>query len=120
MSRAIFQIMAALSLSFAVLLLGGSVLTITHYPARSVWDLVPLATVIVMLVAAGIGLFHLRKWAALAVSLLALGVAKWQVSDALHPIPGDANWLGFVFAILLSIPSILTAVYWRTLTWHRK
>jgi hypothetical protein len=51
------------------------------------------------------------------ISLMALDIAiLWERKDALHPIPGCANWLGFVFALLLTAPSILTAVCWRTLT----
>jgi hypothetical protein len=50
----------------------------------------------------------------------ALGRFLGEIRDALHPTPGDSNWLGFVFAILLAGPSILTAVYWRTLVWRGK
>src|SRR5580693_10484532 len=67
----------------------------------------------------GLGLLDLRKWAALMISLMALDIAiLWEREDALHPIPGCANWLGFVFALLLTAPSILTGVCWRSLTWR--
>ena len=50
-----------------------------------------------------------------------LYLAFWAVKDALHPtpIPGDWNWLGFIYAALLIVPSILTLKYWRVLTWRR-
>jgi hypothetical protein len=70
--------------------------------------------------AVGIGLLYLRKWAALGLSLLALYPAFWCFWDAIHPTPGNANWLGFVFALLLIIPSILTAKYWHVLVWRKK
>lgn len=66
------------------------------------------------------GIVYLRKWAALAASVMALYVATSEIRAALHPIPGCASWLGFLFAILLIVPSVLTGVYWRTLLWHNR
>jgi hypothetical protein len=120
MRKAIFQIMAGFALCFAAVLLLGGILTMLRYPPRSPWHVVPLTALVITLIVAGIGLFYLRKWAALAVSLMALYVATWQVEGALNPIPGYANWLGFLFAVLLAIPAILTAMYWRTLVWRSK
>jgi hypothetical protein len=68
----------------------------------------------------GIGVLHLRKWAAIALSLLLLYPAFWCVYSAVHPSTGGADWLGFLFAILLIGPAILTAFGWRTLTWRKK
>jgi hypothetical protein len=68
----------------------------------------------------GVGLLYLRKWAAVGLSILFLYPAFWCISTAVHPIPGNANWLGFVFAALLICASIVTAVYWRQLTWRKK
>jgi hypothetical protein len=67
----------------------------------------------------GVGLLCLRKWAALGLSILLLYPAFWCIWVAVHPIPGNANWLGFVFALLLICPSILTAVQWHQLTWRK-
>jgi hypothetical protein len=120
MSKVIFQSLAGFTLSFAALLIGGGIVTTVRYPPRAAWDVLPLTALVVILIIAGIGLFYLRKWAALVVSLMALYVATWQVEGALHPIPGYANWVGFLFAVLLAIPAILTAVYWRTLAWRGK
>jgi len=72
MSKAIFQVLGGFVLALAVILLGGGVFTAMRYPPPSVWDFVRPTIIIVILVVAGIGLFYLRKWAALAVSLLAL------------------------------------------------
>ena len=118
MSKTIFQFMGGLALVFSALLLLGGTFTIVRYPPSSPWHVLPLIAVVVTLIIGGLGLFYLRKWAALLVSVLALWVATWELKDALHPIPGRADWLGFVFAILLAIPLILTAVSWRTLLWR--
>jgi len=67
----------------------------------------------------GIGMLHVRKWAAIGVSLLLLYPAYWCVYAAVHPTPGNADWLGFIFAALLISPSILTATCWRILTWRK-
>ncbi len=120
MSEVVFKTMAGFALLFAAILCLGGVLTIARYPPRSPWDLVPLTALVAALVVAGVGLFYLRKWAALLISLIALYGSTWEVKDALHPVPGYANWLGFLFAVLLAVPSILTVVYWRTLTWRRQ
>lgn len=120
MTKVVFQIMAGFTLCFAAILVVGGILTVMHYPPHSSLELIRPAAVIAALVAGGLGLFYLRKWAALIVSLSALWVAFWQIRDALRPTPGDANWLGIVFAILFTVPSILTAVYWKTLVWRGK
>ena len=112
--------MAGFALCLAALLFVGGILTVMHFPPHSRLDLIRPAAIIAALIAGGLGLFYLRKWAALIVSLSALWGASWEIRDALRPTPGDANWLGFVFAILLAVPSILTAVYWRTLVWRGK
>jgi hypothetical protein len=81
-----------------------------RYPPRSPRDVLPLATLVTTLVTSGIGLLYLRKWAALIVSFIKLYIAIiWDLKQALHPIAGAANWLGFLFALLLTIPLILTA-----------
>ncbi len=91
-----------------------------RYPPRSHWEVIPGTLFVGILAAAGLGLFYLRKWAAIALSALTLYLAYWPLKDAFHPIPGYANWLGFPFAALLAVPSILTATYWRDLIWRRQ
>lgn len=120
MPKAIFQILAAFTLLAAAVVGVGSLFVVTRYPPTSILSLAPLVAVEIALVTAAIGLLGLRKWAAIIVSILALGAAKWQIESAIHPIPGNANWLGFLFAILLATPAVLTAAYWRTLTWTGK
>jgi hypothetical protein len=120
MSKVIFRIMAGLVLFSAALLLLGGIVTMVRYPPRSPWDALPLTALVAALVVVAIGLFYLRKWAALTASVMTLYVATWEIRAALHPIPGYTSWLGFLFAILLIVPSVLTGVYWRTLLWHNK
>jgi quinol-cytochrome oxidoreductase complex cytochrome b subunit len=116
MRETIFQVMGRFTLVLVVLLFSGGIFMMMHYPARSPLDLVPFGALIVALSLAGLSLLYLRKWAALMISSMALYIAIfWELKDALHPIPGCANWLGFVFALLLTA---LTAVCWRTLTWR--
>ncbi len=115
-----FRIMAGFALCFAALLFVGGILAFMHYPPRSPLDLIRPAAAIAALVVGGLGLFYLRKWAALIVSFSVLWAGSWELRDALHPTPGEANWLGFIFAILLAVPAILTAIYWRTLVWRNK
>src|SRR5260370_21170037 len=117
MTGTIFKIMGGFAIGFAALLFVGGILTVMRYPPHSRLELIRPAAIIAVLIAGGLGLLYLKKWAALIVSLSALWVASWEIRDALHPTPGDANWLGFVFAILLAVPSILTGVYWRTWFW---
>lgn len=120
MSKIVFQIMGGFALLAAAVILLGGIFTIVRYPLRSWLDLVPFVIVEVVLIVAGIGLLHLRKWAALAFSMMALYVASWELRGALNPIPGYASWLGFLFALFLATPLIVTVVYWRTLSWRRK
>lgn len=119
MSKIVFQVMGGFAIVAAAVILLGGIFVIVRYPVRSWLDLVPFVIVELTLVIAGIGLIHLRKWAALVFSLLGLYVASWELKDAVNPIPGHANWLGFFFALFLTIPSIVTALYWQTLAWRR-
>jgi hypothetical protein len=118
MHKIVFQLMGTFALAFAAMLFVGAILTVWHYPPHSPLDLVPLAISVAALTVAGTGLLYLRKWAAVMISLITLYVASWEVKDALHPIPGFANWLGFLFALVLLIPSVTTVVYWKTLRWR--
>ena len=115
-----FQLLAGFTLAYDALLFFGGIFTMIRYPPHSYWDMIPGMAFVGTLGVAGVGLLYLRKWAALMVSALALYLASWAVKDALHPIPGYANWVGFLFAVLLAIPAILTGVYWGTLVWRER
>lgn len=115
-----FQTLAGFTFACDALLFVGGIFAIVRYPPHSYWDIVPGMAFVAALAVAGVGLFYLRKWAALMTSAFALYVAFWAVKDALHPVPGYANWVGFLFAALLAIPAILTGVCWRTLIWRKR
>lgn len=117
LSKTIFIVMGVFALVGAVVILLGGIFVVVRYPLRSWVDLVWPAIDESALVIAGVGLFYRRKWAALMVSLMALYAASWQVKSAITPIPGNANWLGFIFAFFLAVPAILTVISWRTLVW---
>ena len=126
MSKIVFQIMGGFVLWFAMGLLVVDILWIGHYslhlprevtPLEIVW-LVTLEVAITLL---GLGLIYRRKWAALVLSLLTLYWAFLAFEEALRPgfIPGEWTWLDYVFGILLIIPAMMTAKYWRVLVWRR-
>jgi hypothetical protein len=124
MSKAVFQIMGGFVLGFAAMLVGADVLWIGHFSLHlpgpvTMIGLARSAFIIGTLTLVGVGLLYLRKWAALALSILMTYPAFWCVWGAVHPVPGNANWLGFFFAALLLTPSILTAKYWRILVWRK-
>jgi len=128
-NKAIFQIMGALVLSCAIALLCAGIIVNAGYSPRfspvhsSLTDYVRLLMFVVPLTVVGIGLLRLRKWAALLLSILLLYPAFWCIMAAVRPVdirPGDATWLGFLFAAVLITPSILTMKYWRSLIWRKK
>jgi len=119
MNKVIFQIMGGLALLIAAGLFVGGFFMMSRYHPQSFWDIARFCAVETGLVASGVGLLYLRKWAAIILCAMALYVASWEIIGALHPIPGYANWLGFIFGTLLAIPSILTCIHWRALTWRR-
>jgi hypothetical protein len=122
-----FRTMGGFLLYFALGVLSMGVFALAGGSVRLPRPAVPLAFCIrlvgttVVFAVTGLGLFGLRKWAALLFSMATLYVAFWAVKDALHPtpIPSDWNWLGFLYAALLIVPPILTLKYWRMLTWRR-
>ena len=92
-------------------------------PLVSTVFFIRLTAVVVTLAVIGLGLLQLRKWAALSFSVLTLCLAVLGVWTAIHPVasrPGDANWLGFIYAALFIIPTILTVKYWHILIWHKR
>jgi len=124
MSKVMFSILGGFALCTAGMLILGVIFLDLRYPPRSLWDFAPLVVVISALIAAGVGLFFLLRWAAIMISLMALLVASLQITEALNPAPnpqpGTANWLGYVFATLFAIPAILTVLCWHNLVWSNK
>jgi hypothetical protein len=121
MAKVLFQIIGVFVLSYSCLFL----LACLFVPRASALLTSPvdygrLIAIVATGTVLGIGVLHLRKWAAIAVSLLLLYPAFWCVYEALHPSPGQADWLGFFFAMLLIGPATLAAFCWRTLTWRKK
>jgi hypothetical protein len=125
----IFRVMGGILLFLGVASVFIGIFTIMRYPQHSALAvsipvfIVRVITGVLVFAVIGMGLLLLRKWAALAASILALYPAYWCFLAAIHPVDakaGDANWLGFVFGTLLIAPLILTAKGWRTLVWRGK
>jgi hypothetical protein len=87
MNRMVFQIMGAFLLAFAVMVALGGAVTVARYPPHSIRDVIPLALASALLLLLGIGLYRVRKWAALAFSVLTVGLAGWSIGDAIHSVP---------------------------------
>jgi hypothetical protein len=114
MNKMAFQIMGALVLAFAVMLTLGGAVTVARYPPHTIKDVIPLALASVLLLLLGIGLYRVRKWAALAFSMLTVGLAGWSIRDAIHSVPWSWNGIGYWFALVLIVPTILTVRFWPT------
>jgi hypothetical protein len=114
MNKMAFQIMGALLLAFAVIFTLGGAVTVARYPPHAIKDVIPLALASALLLSLGIGLYRVRKWAALAFSVLTVGLAGWSIRDAIHSVPWSWNGIGYWFALLLIIPTVLTVKYWRS------
>lgn len=129
MNKIAFQVMGGFVLFLAAgLLFAGSLVlggySPRHYPSGSLLIFCArLIFAVALLGVTGVGLLKLRKWAALTLSILALYSAFWSAWAAIHPVdpkPGDASWLGYLYAVLLITPSIMTAKCWRILIWSGK
>src|SRR5262245_35503908 len=100
MNKAIFQVMGGYVIFFAAAMMllglytmtGWSLhLTLPSSMSRLVFWL-RLLTFVIPLAVVGVGLFRLRRWAALAFSAAALYIAYWACHDAIFPAnpqPGD-------------------------------
>ena len=119
--------MGAYLLCFAGVLVLVSIAAATgHMPhfsktSTSALEWARIAVIIGLQIVVGIGLVRPRKWAALALSTSLLYPAFWLLHGAIkpsNPQPGDANWLGYIYASLLLLPAILTVKYWNTLIWR--
>jgi hypothetical protein len=121
-SNAIFKVMGGYALAVAVFSPFVIIVQIRRYPHPSAWEIARLAAFVLASAVAGIGLFRLKKWAALTISAIGLWAAVWTLGDTLrqisHPAPGDAPWVGFLIAGLFIVPSVVTGVYWRDLAWR--
>jgi hypothetical protein len=68
----------------------------------------------------GVGLLFLQRWAAMIVSFAGIYVAFLYVKEGLaHSVPGQWNWVAFIFAALFIVPAVLTAYSWNNLVWWR-
>ncbi len=126
MHRVVFKIMGGFLLFLAAgvlitagLALAGYLPRLSPAVSRQAFGLRIIITV-ALFAALGMGLLHLRKWAALGLSILALYPAFWSFWSAAHPTPPNADWLGYVFGFLLIVPSVLTVKYWNSLVWRKQ
>jgi hypothetical protein len=119
MVNVLFRIIGGMALFYSCALLFAGILVPRFSTFRASIKSYGLLLAFAILIAAlGVGLLYLRKWAAIGLSLLMLYPAFWCVSAAVHPIPGNANWLGMLFALVLVSPSILTIKHWHALEWR--
>jgi len=125
----IFRLMGICALFLAVASICIGIFTIMRYPQHATLAvstsvfIARVVTGVLVFAVIGMGLLLLRKWAALAASIMALYLAYWSFVAAIHPVdvkPGDAPEVGFVFGTLLIAPLILTVKGWRTLVWRGK
>ncbi len=101
--RDFFRAMGILLLVVAAGFVVGSIITVFRYvlPAHEFRGIIGLGGIALFLIAVGVGLLKLKKWAALAFSILCLiwgflGIRQ-AIEGSIHPVPGSADWLGFVF-----------------------
>lgn len=117
-----FQVMGWLLLAYAAGMVVLSVASVERYPPppRSGLAFARFGLIVLALVIVAFGLLHLRKWAALAFSILTLCVAFFAAKASIHFVPWSWPGIGYWFAILLIMPSIVTVKYWGVLVWHRR
>lgn len=72
----------------------------------------------------GVGLLLLQKWAAIALSFAGIYGAFACVNESVrgltHPVPGNWEWVGLVFAAIFIVPIVLTVYSWRHLVWWKR
>ena len=68
----------------------------------------------------GIGLMHLRKWAALYFSIPLFCFGAWLFVTSIEPIPFPRNLLYMAEGVSLMLPLIVTISVWSRLTWGGK
>lgn len=96
-----------------------SVVSIKVYPppAHSQMGFLRFGSFLLATVVVGWELYRLKKWAALVFSVFSLSLGVWMAKLAMQEVPGRNNKVGFVFAALLTIATILTIMYWHALLW---
>jgi len=125
MARGALRLMGGLLLGFTPFFVVGALVTGIRYvsPGDRVTAFLGWGIMAASFIAVGVGLLCLRKWAALAFSLLTAACAVLFITQAVrgmtHPISGRADWLGFPFGFLLLIPSVITLKAWHSLSWRR-
>jgi len=113
--------MGGLMLVFSLFFVVGAVVTGIRYvsPSSYLRAVIGWGLMASLLIATGVGLWYLKKWAAVAFSVLTAVCASVVFLQAFRgltrPIPGRADWLGFPFALILLIPSGITVKVWRSL-----
>jgi hypothetical protein len=68
----------------------------------------------------GIGMFYLRKWAAVGFSLLCCFIAFSIFSDPFPLAAKPPDWPSFIAGFLFMIPAVLTVTQWRVFVWRTK
>lgn len=67
-----------------------------------------------------IGLFLLRKWAAVLFAVAAGAIATWLIVGTVISVP-LAYWvINFLFAFLLILPTVVIIRAWSLLSWRGK
>lgn len=106
-AKTIFKVIGALALVFLSV-----VLFLSMY-------FFPFNIILFPFVILPIGMFYLRKWAAVGISLLCCFYAFLLFEVAIETRK-PATWPGFIAGFLLMIPGVLTVTQWRVLVWRAK
>jgi hypothetical protein len=75
---------------------------------------IPCWPIFSSLITLSIGMFYLRKWAAVGISLLSCFFAFLFFSEPTLA----AKWPYFIVGFLFMIPAVLTVTQWRMLVWR--
>ena len=67
-----------------------------------------------------LGLFRLRKWAALYFSLPLFCLGVWEFFKSIPEVTFPYNLLLMVHALSLTLPLVVTILAWKQLTWGRR
>ena len=116
-AKAIFKIIGALLFVYSAGWLVLSIIWMLNYIliCPPCWAIV---TIIFSLIILSIGMFYLRKWAAVGISLLCSFFAFVFFGPSADP--GAARWPGFIAGFLFMIPAVLTVTQWRVFVWRAK
>ena len=80
----------------------------------------PCWPILSALIILGIGMFYLRKWAAVGFSLICCFIAFLLFSDPFPLAAKPPDWPNFIAGFLFMIPAVLTVTQWRVLVWRAK